>query len=605
MCLLMRKILLIPLLEHIPDRDIKTPSGRLLTLMPGFHVVREVREQFPELYRVKGSTTSLRPLREGNAPDEWQKGALDAFAGGEREVKEVTEISKEPYLRMMRPHIAEKACLKCHGKTGFKEGEVLGGVEVSLPLKPFLYHEHQQIMTLVWSYGAVFLVGLVGLFIGRRKLERGEAERIAAEKSLKESEERYRDLVEISNDIVYRTDVGGIFTFANQVASRITGYSEKELVGRRFTDLILPEYREETGKFYGRQFIKKIPNTYYEFPLLTKTGETVWIGQNVQLITKGEEILGFQATARDKTERKKAEKALQAEEHKLRTMIEGMDEGVVVADADGIVTEVNRWFLRKVGLRRDDVVNKSMWEFHPETERTEVVRRMVAAYKAGETRDPKEVNRDLLGMHVSLRVQPIFEDDQFKGIILNVIDVSALVEAREVAERASRSKSEFLANMSHEIRTPMNGILGMTELALNTELTAEQTEYLDAVKVSADALLRLIEDILDFSKIEAGKLDLMHTSFSLRDSLADTMTMLSNQAHKKGLELIYDIPFDVPDTLVGDPGRLRQVLVNLVGNSIKFTQEGEVEVSFGIGIRDRRSCFAAFHGSGHRNWNPH
>ena len=116
--------------------------------------------------------------------------------------------------------------------------------------------------------------------------------------------------------------------------------------------------------------------------------------------------------------------------------------------------------------------------------------------------------------------------------------------------------------MSHEIRTPMNGIIGMTELAFNTDLTAEQREYLDAVKVSAEALLKLIEDILDFSKIEAGKLDLMETSFSLRDSVADTMTMLSAQAHKKGLELPYDIPFDVPDNLVGDPGRLRQILVD-------------------------------------------
>ncbi len=287
-----------------------------------------------------------------------------------------------------------------------------------------------------------------------------------AEQRLKENEEQYRELVEISNDMVYRTDVGGVFTFANQVASRITGYSGNELIGLHFTDLILPEYRERIAKFYGRQLIKKIPTTYYEFPLLTKTGETVWIGQNVHLIARNDEAFGFQSIARDITERRAVEKALQAEEDKLRTMIEGMEEGVVVADADGIVTEVNRWFLRKVGLKREDLVNKNMWEFHPQTERTEDIRRMVASYKARETREPREVNRDLLGMHVSMRVQPIFEDDQFKGIILNVIDVSALVEARELAERASKSKSEFLANMSHEIRTPMNGIMGMTELAL-------------------------------------------------------------------------------------------------------------------------------------------
>jgi signal transduction histidine kinase/CheY-like chemotaxis protein len=316
----------------------------------------------------------------------------------------------------------------------------------------------------------------------------------------------------------------------------------------------------------------------YETRILTKDGREVPVLIGAQSLIERGRFKGVLSAFTDIAELKRAEEAFQKEASKLSAMISGMQEGVVFADGQDRVVEANSYFLRLFRLRRGEVIGRSLWDL-PTGIGEARLRTLIQGFRTDPAAPPVTIQMPLAGIETALRLQPVLGKIGYDGILLNLIDVTELVQARLQAQEASRAKSEFLANMSHEIRTPLNGILGMTDLALGTPLRPEQKDYLLSILSSADSLMTIINDILDFSKIEARKIDFHPTEFRLGESIRQAVSSLALEAHKKGIELALDIDPDLPPSVIGDAQRLRQVLLNLEANAVKFTERGEVVVT--------------------------
>jgi PAS domain S-box-containing protein len=288
-------------------------------------------------------------------------------------------------------------------------------------------------------------------------------------------------------------------------------------------------------------------------------------------------------------QRLNAEEALRESEAMFRGTFENAAVGIVHADLDGRWLRLNETFSAILGYTVEELLRLNWRDLtYPEDvpASIEQLTPLLQGQRRSYSMEKRYVRKDgsvIWGqLDVSLQRDAAGEPAYVIAVVQDITERkrldAELRQAKEAAEAANRAKDEFLANVSHEIRTPMNAILGMAELALDTPLSAEQREYLSIVMSSAEALLRVINDLLDFAKIEAGKLELDRADFSLRRALGETLRALALRPHRKGLELACRIAPEVPDALVGDPSRLRQVLLNLVGNAIKFTERGEVVV---------------------------
>ncbi len=443
--------------------------------------------------------------------------------------------------------------------------------------------------------GAGVLIALFGVYIWKKKREidelrgyvRGfqklqdsppsaeQLERLA--EVIANSRQGYRDLIDSLDHLVFTTSLDGEIRTVNQRISQFFELPYAEMVGHRM-DEFFDEPRLGSLKDSIAWFEQKRNWTGTVRARLRKNGAIYYFDCVLQAIVKDGKVVGASGLARDIT-------AQRENETRFTELFETLQEGVYFCDPQGKLLDVNPAMVRMLGYsHRDELIGTTIGNLYFERPTDLFPVRQGSHSSASVTREITLRRKDgtpVICIDNSNTIgDPGGHMVRHQGTLVDITvrkqSELELQKAKEAAESANRAKSAFLAHISHEIRTPMNAVIGMTELALDTELSQEQREYLTMVRDSGKSLQTLLNDVLDFSKIEAGKLDLDRTEFSLRKGIKDMLKLAGVRAKQKGLHISSHIAPEAPQALIGDPGRLRQIVSNLIDNAIKFTERGQV-----------------------------
>ena len=395
----------------------------------------------------------------------------------------------------------------------------------------------------------------------------------SSEEQLRRQRQYFESLVEINPTAVVTVDRDGVVTSWNLAAEELFGYSRDEAIGRNLDDLVVGQDLRRQAVSYDEALRAG------RFHTVTRRARRDGTLADVELIVvpviEGSDATGYLVIYHDISE-------LQRKKQYYQSLLEVSPTAIVTIDPDHKVTSWNPAAERLFGYSREEAIGQDIDALVAASAAVhqEAVQLNRQAREAGQVRrTTRRTRKDGSLVDVDVRAVPIRVGDEMVGLYAIYHDISELQRAREQAETATQAKSAFLATMSHEIRTPMNAVIGMTGLLVDTELTPEQRGYAEVIRRSGEALMAIIDDILDFSKIEAGRLDLERRPFDLRSCVESALELVAASASGKGLELAYLFDQGLPSAIVGDATRLRQILINLLNNAIKFTDTGEVVLS--------------------------